>query len=486
APSTISNGKFLNSKLTDQFLIDSPLHTAVDALQGRAGITVLVDPATVVDAVRISNGGSYLDGLNFDSATQSAAANWFTKLQATLSANSFYYLPYANADLNGLWFKNQEALAAAAAQTLDLDVAALPAAAGQAVVPPRGDFSTGVWQNHGAELPELRILSSKRYTATDLTVTPAGVVETIAGTNSLVFDKAASDTFTFALTEKRGVIARQALLAETLFVALERPSDARVLVVKPNLAKSTLDLANTNQTLNALVVPWIEPISAQAALETIPTTSRVRTSERVLPVFKQSTLENLWSINPVQRSYAPVISGSIHGAELWAAMARTVSAEHPNKSTENKFQKAAYNFSQNLRKSIRIVSAGSVAFASESGVVPITIENNFSVPVTIRLQTTGVPTVRVVPSELDAITIEPGKRKSIEIPTVLRGSDVAYLEIQVVSLSDTDLGDAVRIQLTSSAYSKIASYVVYGAVALLLILIVNNNLKRFRKPKVNP
>ncbi|MEY3408245.1 MAG: hypothetical protein RL038_1306, partial [Actinomycetota bacterium] len=117
APSTISNGKFLNSKLTDQFLIDSPLHTAVDALQGRAGITVLVDPATVVDAVRISNGGSYLDGLNFDSATQSAAANWFTKLQATLSANSFYYLPYANADLNGLWFKNQEALAAAAAQT---------------------------------------------------------------------------------------------------------------------------------------------------------------------------------------------------------------------------------------------------------------------------------------------------------------------------------------------------------------------------------
>lgn len=486
APATISDGKFLNSELANQFAVDAPLQAAVDSLNGRSGITVLVDPATVVDATRISQGGSYLDGLEFSSETQSAAAEWLAKIKSNLVGKNFYYLPYANADLNGLWFKNQNPLAAAASATLDLDVASMPKAIGSAVVPARGDFSTGVWQKHGAELPGLRILSSKRYPAIDDSLTPAGVVETVAGTNSLVFDKATSDAFTLALSEKRGVVARQALLAETLFVALERPNEARVLVMKPNLAKATVNLTNINQTLDALVVPWVEPISAASALETTPTTERSRIADRLTPVFKQKTLRNLWSINPVQRAYAPVISGSIHGAELWAAMARTVSAKHPNRSSESKFAKAAFNFSQNLRRSIRIVSSGSVAFANEAGVVPITIENNFSVPVSIRLKTTGIPSVRVVPTELEVITIEPGRRKSIEIPTVLRGSDVGYLEIQVVSLSDTELGDAVRIQLTSSAYSKIASYVVYGAVALLLILIVNNNLKRFRKPKVKP
>lgn len=486
APVTISNGKFLNSELANQFISGSAVDSAVSALAGRAGITVLVDPATVVDAKRISAGGSYLDGLDFSSETQTAATAWLAKLQSNLVGKNFYYLPYAGADINGLWFKNQDGLAAAVTTTLDLDTSEMPLAMGTAVIPARGDFSTGVWQKHGAELPELRILSSKRYPASSNTYTPAGVVQTLAGTNSLVFDKSASDIFTYALSEKSGVISRQGLLAESLFVALERPNESRVLVLKPNLSKANINLESINRTLDSLVVPWIEPISAGTALDTTATSDRVRNSDRLTPVFKQQTLRNLWSINPVERSYSPVISGSIHGAELWAAMARTVSANHPNRSTETKIATAAYNFSQNLRKSIRIVSTGSVAFANESGVVPITIENNFTVPVSVKLKTTGIPSVRVVPSALDVITIEPGKRKSIEIPTVLRGSDVGYLEIQVSSLSDTELGDAVRIQLASSAYSKIASYVVYGAVALLLILIVNNNLKRFRKPKVKP
>ena len=127
-----------------------------------------------------------------------------------------------------------------------------------------------------------------------------------------------------------------------------------------------------------------------------------------------------------------------------------------------------------------LMSSGAVLFPREESVVPITIRNDLPVAVTIRLVAKGEPMVRVTPTNVGLITIQPGKRKSIEIPTKLAGSDIAFLTLRLADKDGHEFGERTRIQLSSSAYAQAASYFVGAAALLLMMMIVINAVRRVR------
>jgi hypothetical protein len=126
------------------------------------------------------------------------------------------------------------------------------------------------------------------------------------------------------------------------------------------------------------------------------------------------------------------------------------------------------------------MSSGTVVFPSETAKVPITIRNDLSVPIEIGIITSGLPAVRVLPQSVADMQIDPGRRKSIEIPTRLIGSDTAYLKLQIVDLNGKHIGDPILIQVSSSAYAQAAAWVIGAAFALLLLFAIRNTLKRLR------
>jgi hypothetical protein len=480
-PSSFQDGQYLNQKTIEQFGPTGSVSISAATATGRSGLSLLVDPATVVDAQRISNGGSALDETDVSGEQSAAALAFLTTLNEQLLGQNFYFLPYAQADLNGLWVKNQKAIATAAMTQLDLDLSTLPQALGTAVIPTGGDFGGKVWERFPRRMPDLVVVNSDHYPGTQSTYTPSGVVRLPNFEVGLVADLQASKSLSVALTDAKAVLGRQAVLADTLMFAMERPNLERVLVMSPNTTNPAISLIASNRALDALVVPWVTPISIGEALTKTPTDERIRESDPSKRTFSDSTLKVVWELNRVRKAFTPVVLDSIHAREFDAIRARLVSTKLRDKNEVAASLKAAEDFSKTFQDSIRIVSAGSVAFAGETGVIPITIQNKFSVPVTVQLNAVGVPAVRVSTEPIPIITIKPGQRKSVELPTTLRGSDVAYLDLQLKSLRDVPLNSVVRIQISSSAYSQIAGYVVYGAFGLLLLLIVNNTVRRIRK-----
>jgi hypothetical protein len=484
SPVSSQPGQFISKSAVDQFT--NQTNISLQAAVGRSALSVLVNPATLVDAQRLAVGGEIQNpeptGVSEEAVT--AAANWLTQYREIMTGKDFYYLPYADADLNGLWFKNQNALAAAALKTLDLVQTDLPMSVNTgAVIPDRGDFAERVWKQHANDLPGLVVVRSDRFAALDESFTPAGIVSTPAGTKALVVDQAATSALSAAMVEHTAVKGKQAVLSETLMIALERPNDARLLVLDPDTLNPKISLAATTAALDSLIAPWIAPLSAKQALELPATVDRIHKSGERKPVFNESALRTIWDTNRTYANLDALIAGSIHEFEYRAAVLRSVSQAALLPKTQTQLQLAARSFTNSLANAVSIVSAGTVAFAGESGIVPITIKNELSIPVTVQVQADGVPSVRVIPDSIELVTIQPGQRKSIEIPTTLRGSDSAFLDLQLISIDGDEIGRSVRIQLTSSAYSKIAAVFVYGASALLLLMIVLNIVKRFRAGK---
>jgi hypothetical protein len=83
------------------------------------------------------------------------------------------------------------------------------------------------------------------------------------------------------------------------------------------------------------------------------------------------------------------------------------------------------------------------------------------------------------------LEIAPGRRKSIEIPTRLIGTDTAYLQLQITDSNGKHIGQPILIQLSSSAYAQAAAWVIGAAFALLLVFAIRNTLKRIRASRGN-
>jgi hypothetical protein len=180
-----------------------------------------------------------------------------------------------------------------------------------------------------------------------------------------------------------------------------------------------------------------------------------------------------------KRDLASLISGATEETQIDFAILRLANSSADEK-TQNQLHTQIRDYLDRLNGAVRIMSSGTVVFPSESAKVPITIRNDLSVPIEIGIVTSGLPAVRVLPQSVDDMQIAPGRRKSIEIPTRLIGTDTAYLQLQSVDLNGKRIGNPILIQVSSSAYAQAAAWVIGAAFALLLLFAIRNTLKRLR------
>jgi hypothetical protein len=221
---------------------------------------------------------------------------------------------------------------------------------------------------------------------------------------------------------------------------------------------------------------WLNPIGASEALR------KPSTSERSLQNIQTSSLSDrqrtlINDLESYRKRLAPFIADSIHNTQTIHAGLRVASVFDKNRDNVIDSTKV---FFDDLLGAVSIVSSGSVVFARESGVIPITIRNNLSVPVYVNLLAQGFPEVRVELGNIDFVEIGAGQRKSIEIPATLYGSESAFVNLQLVDALGKKIGEPKRIEIASSAYATIAGIFVSIAFGLLFLLLIYNTQKRIR------
>jgi hypothetical protein len=405
-------------------------------------------------------------------AASSGNTDWINALKAGTSNSDVYVAPYANSDVNALIKARKMKLAFAAISSILPVTSALERSnIPRAIV--GTSFSPKTWDWIEKQGLYLSITSNQQYPSSTSVFTPSGIVTNPNQNKSLVVDRRASKFMSQALLVPE-VQNLQLLQADLFITALEQPQANRTLVLHPTVWN--MGDGAKEPVLDILTTSWLKPIAASDAMR------KPVTDQRNLVIRETSTLSKkqrdlITRLETYRKRLAPFIAETIHDTQTIHAGLRVSSIFDTNR---NIVAKSTENYFNDLLDAVSIVSSGSVIFAGESGVIPITIRNDLSVPVYVNVLGQGFPEVRVDLGTVDFVEIGAGQRKSIEIPTTLYGSESAFVELQLVDALGKKIGETKRIEIASSAYSTIAGVFVSIAFALLFLLLIYNTQKRIR------
>ena len=297
----------------------------------------------------------------------------------------------------------------------------------------------------------------------------------------LVRDVEASSAMTSALVDDvENIRDHQTFISQLLITALEAPSLERVMVVQPRTNREGISVQSASKSFDALELPWVSAITVEEAKQNEIPQNRVALTSPIKSVTNVATNRDMNRIRNKLSDLHRILRGSSQQTNMEHSQMRIASDNFEILNDRADLRKVAIEQIGLIENSVKIMSAGSVIFPRETSVVPITIRNDLDIPVTVRIRAVGEPAVRVTATEVEAITIQPGKRKSIEIPTRLVGSDSASLILRLTDIKGKQFGAFVRIELASSAYSTAAAWAVGLAFGLLLVLVVINTVRRIR------
>ncbi len=450
-PTITSSGETVDENAAQQFDAGNPLDAIVSA--GNQRVTWLTDPDIVTTA----------DSLG--------AVGWKEALLSQSSASERFTLPTANADIATLLEANQKDAVALATQPIN-DAPLI-------YIPRTGDLKAQTWKSL-AERNATVVVSDRCYPSSTSTYTTNGIYKNAnIKQTALVADSQMSDLMTVAISHHSDAVAyQQALLSDSLITQLERPNTQRVVVLNPRTANVHVDAVNAKAALSVVNAPWTSAMSVAKAV-TFHSGSRTHTGCATRYMVK-STLSQVMDSNRARRKLRALIANTSEEQTLLTSILRT-SSMNLRKTRLRAMTQDLSSFTEKLLGSVKIMSAGAVILPAEQGKVPITINNSLSVPATITITAVGEPAVRVIPQEVMEIQIGAGKRKSIEIPVRLIGSDVGFVNLQLKDSSGRAVGAPVRIQLSSSAYAAVARWVMGFAGVLLLLLLLRRGNWRIRR-----
>lgn len=135
---------------------------------------------------------------------------------------------------------------------------------------------------------------------------------------------------------------------------------------------------------------------------------------------------------------------------------------------------------------VRVLSAGTVTFSGDVGKVPVTVVNETDQTVRVGLALLGSPATRLSAEPAADIAIEPGRKVSVDITARVIGSDPLPVRIQLLTPEGERYGVAGTITVRSTAYARVASWVVVVAFIALAVFVIVGIVQRIRRARSGP
>jgi hypothetical protein len=110
------------------------------------------------------------------------------------------------------------------------------------------------------------------------------------------------------------------------------------------------------------------------------------------------------------------------------------------------------------------------------------VANDLDRPARVGVRLTGTPTTRFVAADIPPVTLAPGQKETLEVTARVIGTGPVVVGISLLTPEGQPFGSPVTTEVRSAAYARAAQWVVVGLVAVLVLLLGVNFVRRRRTP----
>ena len=319
-------------------------------------------------------------------------------------------------------------------------------------------------------------------------------IPTAAGPlRALIIDSGLLDALTMPQGNQSQILAaRQRFLAELAFVALDGGPAGRSLVAaagsarwdpNPRLLRALLASLRSTKWTRLVPVGTLLSQSATSEARTLaPYDTAARGHELTSAYMSkilaaQDSLDSLRQVVSDSTSATTPVMSALLRAESAAWRTRPETGVSLIEQTQDSID------AQIAR--LYVVPRETVTFSGDRGSVPVTVANDFDQPVVIGVDLVGSPAARLAAEEVEPITIEAGRRASLEVPVRIVGGDPLPVTVQLIDDKGRPFGEPITMELRTTAYSRAALWVAIGAAVLLGLLVLFDIYRRARQRRAS-
>jgi len=487
------NGILLDETVPNSMTGNGRLRNILNA--GRSNSIVwLLDP-NLLDLAEKSSKGYFVktSDENVNGIYSNEVGTWFNELRTAVAANERYSLTFANADLASM---NRSKATSAFEQSVTI---------AKVITENRLGFTVGGTVLFQDNFPVNKTIIGKANSlGTNIVVMPDTALPPIAGTNftpsgtttvetpngrvkvflldSLLSNLAKNTVENAAQTS----LQRQRLLSDTLLIALQLPNSERNIFVSPPTywePSSEGAFVFAEGLLNA---PWVIKNEAwQVLLKDVSTVERDDFLDTQESRNQELSNDQMTRLKRGQSLLAQLTGlfqqPGVINEEFATAILRAGSQYWQNAPSQARdFINDINQTLQKSRDNVRILAGNSVVLPSDKGPIPITIANDFSEPVIVKLTATGNPEFRFKADEIEPITVEANSKLSLSLNASVSGTSAVDVTVQLFTRDGFKYGEPKVISVRSAAYSTVATYVTGFAFAALLLLSLLSIIRRIR------
>ena len=304
---------------------------------------------------------------------------------------------------------------------------------------------------------------------------------TYGGMNAVLVDQGLSAILSLPQSSKSNeILMRQRFLAETAVLSqlINDDSSSRMIVAGPRDVYWDPAPNSLNELLEATgTVPWLNSASLSDLLTEnnagIPRKRGGYGPKAQAAELSSFYVQKVQGLSEQLASLTAVLDNPSGVTDAYAeAILRAQSSAWRLEPAAG--EELVTSISTSLQEKINMIyalSEGTITLSGESGLVPVTIANDLDRSVTVGVQLRGTPRARLESEPLYDITIEPGKKVSVEIEATVIGGRTLSAGVQLLTPDGQDFGSPARIELVSTAYARAAAWVI-GAAFLAIVSFV--------------
>jgi hypothetical protein len=134
---------------------------------------------------------------------------------------------------------------------------------------------------------------------------------------------------------------------------------------------------------------------------------------------------------------------------------------------------------ERLRDQVTLLAPvdGTYSLASSDAPLVLTVQNDLPFAVEVRLELRTRGKVGLTTEDIGVTTLQPSSRTPLQIPAHVRQSGGFEVTAQLKTPGGDALGDAVQMQVKSTAYGSITVGITIGAAALLGLLFLRRAVR---------
>lgn len=491
-PARDADGVFLDDGTPKALAPGGRLSTLVRTGAQHPGlVTWIADPALLQAAAQIADGYRVVRGDRVIVGDDpEAGARWLDDLRRAAASDVVHVLPYADidasasrrADLGTDVIRAVTSASPIAETALEREVEARLAWA------PSGRYdkrTSDLLANAGVRT---MVLSAEALRVSDAAPAVAALGTAVGPVAAVLVDPTLSDILgSPQRTPDEIVQARQRFLARTALLVQASPGEAMV-VAAPNDVRWNPSPSLLESLLSATQrAPWLRPTSFDALLAAPRADStRARyTDDQRAEELPAGYLASVRRSQQGIEQLTGVLDDDLDAAAAYtSALLRAQSAAWRGDQTQARALVRRVNAELDARiAQVRVLSTGTVTFSGDAGRVPVTIANDSEATVTLGLALVGRPSTRLISEPLDDITVEPGRKVSVEVPARVLGGEALTVNVQLRTRDGVDYGDPAQIVLTSTAYARAAAWVMGAAFLGIAVFVVIGVTRRIRQAR---